>query len=520
MHRNVLEYLQNAAAEYPDKTAVIDETSSLSYAALFTATAHIGNELTARKDASDFQQASVVVFIDKSIDCLKAMLGTLYCGDFYVVMDTQTPAERFRSVIEILENKVLITVPEYAETVRQLGYEGRIYLVGDLEKAGESAQDFSEWKKRIDTDLLYVPFTSGSTGVPKGIAVSHRSVIDYVEAYVEELDIRPKDVLGNQSPFYFDVSLRDIYMALKTGATLCIIPSKYFMTPKKLLEFLEENKVTSIAWVATAYRMVAQFKGLQKIRPSKLEKFVFCGEAMPADIFNYWKREYPDGIFYQQYGLTEITGVSSIYRVDREFTDEETIPIGKAFPNMDLFLIGDNGEYLPPSCANRTGEIYVRGTSVAPGYYNNPERTKEQFVQNPLQDRYPEMVCKTGDLAYWNERQELIFLSRRDLQVKHGGHRIELGEIEHAVLSMEGINACCCVQERKKDEIVCFYAGTTDEKEAYIQARRKLVKYMLPSSWHRMEELPVLPNGKLNRRELDERVNGEIVQTGGKENGN
>ncbi len=510
MQTNVLEYLQGSAKRTPERTAVIDETAALNYADLFKSTGLIGSALYPMTNPEDPRQESVVIFIDKSISCLKAMLGTIWSGNFYVVMDVKTPIDRFRSIIETLNNKILITVPELFETVKQFGYSGQICLIDDLEKVGESAQPCSAWKYRIDSDLIYVLFTSGSTGVPKGVAISHRCVIDYVEAFVSELGVGPEDILGNQSPFYFDVSLKDIYMAQKAGATLCIIPQKYFMTPKKLLEYMEEKQVTAISWVPTAYRMVAQFKGLQKIRPSKLKRFVFSGETMPASVYNYWKESYPEGIFFQQYGPTEITGACTNYRVTREFSDEETIPIGKAFPNTDLFLIDKEGRYIPPSSKDKIGEIYVRGTCVSPGYYNNPIRTEEQFVQNPLQNFYPETVYKTGDLAFWNDFGELIFVSRRDLQIKHSGHRIELGEIERAVLSVEGIDGCCCVQNRKKDEIVCFYVGTlTDKKEILLKVRQKLVKYMLPSVWEQVKELPVLPNGKLDRRELDKRVNLE-----------
>ncbi len=563
MKINVLEYLFQTAAKYADKTAVIDAVSEISYADLAGAAVRTGNALVPFFQTR--QQSSVIVFIDKSIPCLKAMLGTLYAGHYYVVMDTMTPAGRFHEIVSILNNRLLITTREEQERVAQLGYEGQVCLVEDLEAgsaehtetgivehkgvcagahtkagsaehteagsvkhkgagggaqtkaggrvqsgAGGKAQEEAPWKQRIDTDLVYVLFTSGSTGRPKGVAVTHRGLIDYVEAYVPAVGIEPDDVLGNQSPFFFDVSLRDIYMAQKTGATLCIIPSQYFVTLKKLLSFLEEKRVTSIAWASTAYRIVAQIHGLDKIRPSALKKFVFCAEAMPTAVYNYWKREYPEGVFYQQYGLTEITGACCIYRVDREFSDDETIPIGRPFRNMQLFLIDDTGEAILPSEPNRIGEIYVRGTGVAPGYFNDPDKTDELFVQNPLHDNYPDIVYKSGDLAYWNEEGELVYVSRIDFQIKHGGHRIELGEIENGLMAIEGIMGCCCVQNRKDDEIVCFFVGPGKEKkEIMIEARRRLLNYMVPTVYYKVDELPVLPNGKVNRKELDDMVNSE-----------
>ncbi len=506
MKINILEYLFETAEEYPDKTAVIDAASDITYADLVNAAARIGSALSSL--LSSRQQSSVILFIEKSIPCLKAMLGTLYAGHYYVVMDTMTPAERFQEIVSVLDNQLLITTREEQERVTQLGYEGQICLAEELEAGSGEALKEAPWEQRIDTDLVYVLFTSGSTGRPKGVAVTHRGLIDYVEAYVPAVGIESEDVLGNQSPFFFDVSLRDIYMAQKTGATLCIIPPQYFVTPKKLLNFLEEKKVTSIAWAATAYRIVAQFHGLQKIRPSALKKFVFCAEAMPTAVYNYWKQAYPEGVFYQQYGLTEITGACSIYKVERDFSNEETIPIGRPFRNTQLFLVEDAGEEILPSEPNRIGEIYVRGTGVAPGYFNDPDKTEELFVQNPLHDQYPDIVYKSGDLAFWNEDEDLVYVSRIDFQIKHSGHRIELGEIENGLMSIEGIVGCCCVQNRKDDEIVCFFVGPDKEKkDIMIGARQRLISYMVPTVYHKVDALPVLPNGKVNRKELDDMVN-------------
>lgn len=506
MKINILEYLLDSADRYPQNIAAIDENNSITYEELKAAVFHIGNAINDLVHSE--MQESVIIFIDKSIECLKGMLGVMYSGHYYVIMDTKTPEDRFHEIVATLENKILITTSELCDCVKKLKYGGGVYYIEELEALNCEAIHKMNWKNRIDMDLAYVLFTSGSTGVPKGVAITHRSVIDYVEAYVEAVEISEQDILGNQSPFYFDVSLKDIYMAQKVGAALCIIPSKYFMTPKKLLNFLEEQGVTAIAWVPTAYRIIAKFNGLQKVHPSKLKKFIFSGEAMPAYVYNYWKREYPDAVFIQQYGPTEITGACVSYRVNREFNDEETIPIGRAFRNTGLFLINEDGGYIHPKQTGVVGEIHVRGTCLSVGYFNNSEKTSEVFVQNPLNNKYPEKVYKTGDLAYWNEQQELIFVSRKDYQIKHSGHRIELGEVENAILAIDGINGCCCVHNRKEDEIVCFFVSSEiSKKEIMIAAHKKLPKYMMPTIYYDMEELPVLPNGKLDRKQLDDRVN-------------
>ncbi len=223
--------------------------------------------------------------------------------------------------------------------LRKTGYQGSVLLYEELLEAKTGGV---QTRKIIDTDLMYILFTSGSTGTPKGVAVTHRSVVDYIEDFQQEVKLTKEDILGNQTPFYTDMSLKDIYMGIRVGAAVCIIPQKYFMAPKKLLQYLEDNRVTSLAWVPTAYRIVSQFDGLGRIRPGYLRRFLFSGEAMPVPVFRYWKKHYPDAEFIQQYGPTEITGACTSFRITKDYREGETIPIGKPFPNTGLFLLDEN----------------------------------------------------------------------------------------------------------------------------------------------------------------------------------
>ena len=309
-------------------------------------------------------------------------------------------------------------------------------------------------------------------------------------------------------PFYTDMSLKDIYMGVKAGAAVCIIPQQYFMSPKRLLQYLEDKRVTSLAWVPTAYRIVAQFDGLSKVRPQYLRRFLFSGEIMPVPVYQYWKGKYPDAEFIQQYGPTEITGACTSFRVTKDYREGETIPIGKPFPNTGLLLLDEEDREIRSGDTERMGEICIYGTCLAVGYYNNPQKTREVFVQNPLVTTHESLLYRTGDLARWDGDGNLIFVSRKDDQIKHGGRRIEPGEIEAAAIAVEEIHACCCVHNVQKDALALYYIGETDERELIRKLQVRLPKYMIPTIFHKKEMLPTLANGKLNRRLMGEWENG------------
>ena len=327
-------------------------------------------------------------------------------------------------------------------------------------------------------------------------------MIDYIDWVTETFEITEKDSFGNQAPFYFDNSILDIYSTIKSGATTYIIPKNLFAQPVPLLEYLQEKKINTIFWVPSALIVVAKLKAFRNVDLSgTLQRVLFCGEVMPNKQLNTWRKFLPDVLYANLYGPTEITDACTYYIVDREFADEEPLPIGRPMANTDILVLNDKNE---PVTGDEIGELCVRGTSLSMGYYNNPQKTKEAFVPNPLNPYVPETIYRTGDLVKYNEYGEIIYLSRKDFQIKHMGHRIELGEIETAVSSLEEIALCCCLYDEKRQKIVLFIEAELDK--AYINERISglVPEYMLPGKVIALPKMPINANGKIDRVKLKE----------------
>ncbi len=501
MKTNILEYLEEAARVFPDKCAYFDEEQSYTYSRLLAESRAVGARLIGK---GDFKCRPVVIYMEKSPKVLAAFWGCLYSRNFYVPLDTAMPEVRIRMIVENLKPAAVITDMAYYDMARKFSNNVFIFEEMITTPVDEEAID-ARLLTALDTDPVYVLYTSGSTGVPKGVVVSHRSLIDYVEQFCNEISITEEDVIANQAPFYFDASLIDIYCTLAAKASMGIVPVEYFSVPKKLLEFLQKYNVTTIRWVPSAMKMVSTFKGFASVRPDKLRKIIFGAESMPVKVYNYWKENYPDAVFVQIYGPTEITGVCTYHIVDREYSDDETIPIGKAFRNTEVFLLDDENRLI--SRSDVIGEICVKGSCLANGYYNSREKTDEVFVQNPLNPYYNEKIYRTGDLARYNDRKELVFVSRKDYQIKHMGHRIELGEIETAVMTLPGMKNACCVYDERRQKIVLFYESESYDDVTLAEAlKTRLLRYMIPNVTKKLDDFPLLRSGKADRVKLKEMI--------------
>ncbi|MDY4206245.1 amino acid adenylation domain-containing protein [Blautia obeum] len=497
MIRNILDYLEQSAIHYPDKIAFADETSACTYKELRRTAKSVGTKLTNYVPP----RSPVPVFMEKRVETIYAFLGAVYAGCFYVLLDPKLPSERLKQILQTLQSEVLVLHPDYEKQFKTLEYERNVVNILEAVQEEEDAVLLEAIREqRLDIDPLYAIFTSGSTGIPKGVLVSHRSVIDFMEEFVEIFEITDKDVIGNQAPFDFDVSVKDIYSTLKTGATMQIIPKKLFSFPTKLLDYLDEREITTLIWAVSALCIVTTLKGLEYKVPQKVNKIIFSGEVMPIKHLNEWKKYLPDALYANVYGPTEITCNCTYYIVDREFQPGESLPIGQPFPNEKVFLLDEENQLVRE--AGKKGEICVSGTALSLGYYRNPEQTEKVFVQNPLNEKYLERIYRTGDMAYYGHDGYLYFASRKDFQIKHMGHRIELGEIELAMELAEGIRRACCTYDESENKIVTFYEGEAEKRQIVRALGKKLPAYMIPNVWVKLERLPITKNGKIDRKKM------------------
>jgi acyl-coenzyme A synthetase/AMP-(fatty) acid ligase len=395
----------------------------------------------------------------------------------------------------MLDKAKELSLPEGCELILLDDLIGRMdELPVDDEKLG-SIRALSQ-----DIDPLYVNFTSGSTGVPKGVTVCHRSVLEFIGYFVDIFGIEEGDVLGNQAPFDFDVSVKDVYSGLMTGARTALIPRDYFSNPMTLMDYLADQKATVIVWAVSAMCFVSIMNGLEYRNPETIRMIMFSGEVMPVKHLNHWKKFLPEAVYVNLYGPTEITCNCSYHVLDRDYEENEVIPAGIPFPNEHVFLLDEEDKLVAEP--GMEGEICVTGTSLALGYYGDKDKTDAAFMQNPLNKLFHEMMYRTGDIGRYDENGILYYVSRKDFQIKHMGHRIELGEIEVAAMATEGVTRACCIYEPDKKKLILFYTGDKDKKELQAHLKEDLPPYMIPSTVKALKEMPVNKNGKIDRTYL------------------
>ena len=500
MNRLATELLDARARRSPKKTAVIDEHMQITFSELQERARRIGSALIAH----GLEGKPVVVVLEKGIDALAAQLGVLYAGGCYVPIDPVATPTRLAPVCRTLGNPTIVTSTTTRTLLSEAFDAAPTGPIVDVHELASGALDPTALRnaatRTLDTDPAYILFTSGSTGTPKGVVVSHRAIVEFIESFTELFGIDETDVIGNQAPFDFDVSVKDIYSTLAVGATLVILPRRLFSAPAELIDALNAHRVTTLTWAVAALCLLTRLHALDYASLPHVRRVLFSGEVMPARHLAAWLEHLTQAEFVNLYGPTEVTCNCLYHRIDRARDYAAGIPLGTPFPNHEVLLLDDKSA--PVTQAGTVGELYVRSPQLALGYIGDGARTAEAFVQNPLQHRWPETVYRTGDLAELSAAGELFFCGRRDNQIKYQGHRVELEEIDLAFERLPGVTRCRCAFDAARERIYAFFEGEGQATDVAAAAQAALPAHLMPSACIPVSNMPLSKNGKVDRQAL------------------
>lgn len=506
---NLIEYFECTVKRCADKIAVWDKDRHVT----FTELGNYSKSLAWRifQDEETIKKP-IAVYLNKSIESVFADMAIIYSGNFYMNLDVKTPAERIKNILELVQPAAIITNNQFEKNIREVIPAGiRVINLDSITWEDSECDDeilLQRLETLIDTDPLCIINTSGSTGTPKGVVLNHRSFFDFTEWAQEEFKFSENEIIGSLSPLVFDIYSYELCLLMSRGGTMVLVPDHLSAFPITILKLLEEKKVSFIFWVPTIMVNIANLDLLNQIRMPDLRLCWFAGEVFPTKQFNYWHRQLPHVLFANLYGPIEITLDCTYFKVERELKDEEPIPIGFPCRNTDILILNENNQQVQEKHVE--GELCVRGTSLAMGYYNNSEKTAVAFVQNPLNKAYPEIIYRTGDIVCINERNEIVFKGRKDSLVKHLGYRIELGEIEHVIINkLKLVRNGCIVYNFAQKEITLFYEAEKEltAAEFRVAIGKELPKYMIPTVFHYLTELRRNTNGKIDRLYYSKEVN-------------
>ena len=491
MMQNVLEQLELTAARFPDKTAVACGDSIVAFRELTERASRLGAAVK-----TEGKNRPVGVIAGRETDTVVFFFAALYSGNYYVPIDPDMPPEKKQSILDETGMTVILGTEENRALLEPLNFKGT-YLT-----PAQASATTCPIPAIGGDDPLYMVYTSGSTGKPKGILKSHRAELSYIRAYCDTFAFSAEDVIGNQTPFFFDASGKDLYMMLFLGCTLEILPTKLFSFPTELMEYMNRKKVSFVSWVPTAISIVAQLNPFSLVKPEYLKRVFFVGEVMPMKYLNKWRRALPDVQYVNLYGQSELAGICCWFEVKGDWDDAAVLPMGKPLCNSRIYLL-DGGEIVHEP--GRIGEMYIVSDALALEYYRDPEKTAASFLMKDFGEG--EVRCfKTGDMAHYDKDGNLVFAARSDFQIKHMGHRIELGEIEAIATTLDEIRMCCCLYRPEKQWIYLF-AQLDDGCELTGQQVRSLLRdklsdYMLPRKVVILDRMPLSPNGKMDRQSL------------------
>lgn len=496
---SILEMVEETAARCPESPAVTDPSGSRTYGQLIDDARRAGSFLIGQGvKASN----PVVITLEKSCGAVTLLYAVLYAGAFYVFVDLRQPPARVRKLLDKIQPSAVIALLRQDPLLAEAGWEGKIFHPEEMLRCSVQVEALKAVRdKSTMTDPLYGIFTSGSSGFPKCVEVSHDAAWRFIGHFTEIFGIRSTDRIGNQAPFDFDVSVKDIYSAAMTGAELVLIPAEYFIMPKLLLDYLAEKRVSVLIWAVSALCLLSERHGFDYRTPETVRLVMFSGEVMPMVQLRRWMQALPRTTFVNLYGPSEITCNCTYYRVENP--EAEELPIGRPFPGRTIRLYDKSGRIIHKPMER--GEICIGGESVSDGYWRDPEKTAEKFTD--INDNGTMLrMYHSGDIGYFDTDGLLHYCGRDDAQIKHMGHRIELGEIETAAMSLPGVIRACCFFDRASNRILCAYTGNLPAASMRQGLKRALPAYMIPQKIVPVESFRLNAHGKLDREAVRKRL--------------
>jgi amino acid adenylation domain-containing protein len=519
--------LAESAYKYPEKEAILFQDEKITYAELESESNELAHGFI---DLGIKRGDRVGIYMNRGITSIVAAFAVLKAGATYVPIDPLCPPVRLSYILDKCQITILATSQE-----KLINIEHNLAIDSDLKciivmnaigpvKSSLKTTNIINWNDirktitgynplvpSINSDIAYILFTSGSTGNPKGVMLSHLNALTFIDSAHDFFQIKPEDRFSNISPLHFDMSIFDLYVAFKAGATVVIIPETSTFFPVKLAEAIVQNKITVWNSVPSALSILATYKNLDSYDLSSLRLVLFAGEQFPLKYLRRLQEIIPEARFCNMYGQTEANS-STYYWVEKLASDATSaLPIGKPLPNFDVFALGEDGKQVTEP--KQEGELYVRASTVSLGYLGEIEKTEKSFVKNPLNPGPNERVYRTGDLVRLDAAGNYVFLGRKDFMIKSRGYRIEIGEIETVLCNHPEIKNAIVIPI--PDELIgnriwlCLVPLTPGKlgiKDIFEYCNLRLPKYMIPETIKFYGSLPTTASGKIDRKKMTDNI--------------
>lgn len=492
--QHVLEYLETTVRRTPERIAFMDEADSLTFEKLHQTARAIG---TAVSQQARPRQPVVILMNDRNVRCVAAMLGVLYAGCCYVPLDASLPQERLRLIAECLQPALVLHDARGEQAAAAFVCDRLAYEQAAVHPICHKQLAILREQASPD-DPMAIMYTSGSTGIPKGVVHSVRSYVRFTETIIEKFGYTEATIFGNQSPFFYANSIIDLFPTLALGAKTIILPAKALGFPKVLIGQLNTHRVTELTMSPSSYAKVAASGVLTAGCLPHLKYIVLLGEAAHWVTVQKWMTAAPEAGVWNYYGSTELYSVA-VWRLNRAFDDAQIIPVGPLFDGVEIRFMGEDGQ---AARANGPGEMLIYTPWMATGYYGDTARTDEMFTTAEDGRRF----YRSGDLGRLNAEKHLVVLGRKDTQIKHMGYRMEIGETERALLTVEGLDEGCCLFDKESGLLHCFYTGDADARAVCAALKKILPRYALPDQFHHLDSMPHTASMKIDRQLLRQRI--------------